>query len=997
MLDRKRMGRLEWTSAALRGRRQVSHLIVRERDAKSLTAQACDALVDSGSFDACCIVPFSDGKPAVVAHAGAVNALRLDEMLLDGVLSGCMMEALERGEMAFRTRPCNHCLACLSPNAVSERATVTVPLQIAGEVYGVMLAIVWQGVQLEDEDRFVIADVATDLAYALRNIDLERQSVVVEAARREEHEQLRATKDRLDALIHHAPSAILALDVDGNVTLWNPAGERMYGWSEAEALGRPLPFVPSDMRGETRALVARNLAGEVLSGVELAGVRRDGSAVEISLYAAPLRDASGSVIGCISVNVDVTARKRTQRAASESDRRLSTLIANLPGMAYRCRNDGRWIMEFVSEGCRDLTGYSSAELTGPEGVAYADLIHPDDRDIVWARVTLAIRDRQHFVFDYRIRDRQGVEKWVWEKGAPVFDDAGNLQAIEGFIADINEKKLAHDAAKLSEARLEALYTLGQATFDSEKELIDYALEELVRLTGSELGYFRMVREEPANPSSVRWSRWTFTCAESSGDHCLLNSESIWGLSARSMRPEVQNDFQHATDASCRVGHCEINRHLSVPIVTDGVVQAVCGVANKHAPYDDSDVRQLQLFLDGLWKLLQKKREQERRQVVEEQQRISQKMEAIGRLAGGIAHDFNNTLAAINGYADLLLQDAIQGDSMYDDLLEIRKAGSRAASLTRQLLAFGRKQVLAPEVLDLNHVVIDLKKMLHRLLGEAIELCAELEPSLHFVKVDRGQIEQVLVNLVVNARDALLPRGGTLVVQTANATIDDGFAAQYEALAPGDYVVLRVSDDGAGMDELTKSRLFEPFFTTKVVGRGTGLGLATVHGIVRQSGGGIIVDSTLGKGTTFHVYLPVVDAAAETSSPPKSIAPAARGVETVLVVEDEDAVRALACRLLAASGYHVVAAASGLDALDTCESLAGAIDLMLTDVMMPQMSGKELADRVARRWPAIKVVFMSAHPEETIAHHGVLDEGTVFIAKPFSASLLTRKVRQALDT
>jgi PAS domain S-box-containing protein len=375
---------------------------------------------------------------------------------------------------------------------------------------------------------------------------------------------------------------------------------------------------------------------------------------------------------------------------------------------------------------------------------------------------------------------------------------------------------------------------------------------------------------------------------------------------------------------------------------------------------------------------------------------AQKMDAVGRLAGGIAHDFNNILTTITGYSELVLNELSPKDPLHADLEEIARAAERAGMLTRQLLAFSRKQILQPRVLNLNSVVRNVERMLRRLIGEDIEVIEALDPELGRAVADPGQIEQVIVNLTVNARDAM-PHGGRLTLKTANVVLDEAYAQGHLEATPGRYVLLAVSDDGIGMTEEVKSHLFEPFFTTKGLGKGTGLGLATVHGIVKQSGGNIEVYSELGVGTTFKIYLPRVED--EPEGVERKVTPDAllRGTETVLLVEDEERVRELVRRALEQSGYTVLHAQQPDEALFLCERHTGLIDLLLTDVVMPGMSGRDLAERLTPMRTEMKVLYISGYTDNTIAHHGVLDEDVTFLHKPFTPAALARKVREVLDT
>ena len=376
--------------------------------------------------------------------------------------------------------------------------------------------------------------------------------------------------------------------------------------------------------------------------------------------------------------------------------------------------------------------------------------------------------------------------------------------------------------------------------------------------------------------------------------------------------------------------------------------------------------------------------------VEEQLRQSQKMEAIGSLAAGIAHDFNNLLLVIRGYSAILLKN-LDDEKLRGNVLQIDNAAQRAADFTRQLLAFSRQQVLHPELIDPNGVVQETIALVRRMLGEDIELECELEPQLDSILVDRSQLGQVILNLVVNARDAM-EDGGRLSVRTANVELDGAYASDHLGVVPGRYVLLQVTDSGPGMDEETRSRAFDPFFTTKEVG--TGLGLATVHGIVKQSGGHIWLYSEPGMGTTFKVYFPIAGKSAVPAAPPSEIG-SLHGTETILLVEDAELVRDLVAQALESFGYSVLVAAGGPEAIALAEQHQGTIDLLLTDVVMPQMNGRELSERLLAEYPGLKVLFTSGYPADTIIRHGIEEARAAFIEKPYVPDELARKIREVL--
>jgi len=493
----------------------------------------------------------------------------------------------------------------------------------------------------------------------------------------------------------------------------------------------------------------------------------------------------------------------------------------------------------------------------------------------------------------------------------------------------------------------------------------------------------------ANPSLIFVKDWD-------GRFVLVNQATaeIYGTTVESLIGKTDADFNPNADEVAHFLHDDRDvmssghpRFIGEERVTNPVTRETRWFQTIKVPLRMPDV-ETSTMLGVATEITERKR-------LEEQLMQSQKMEAVGQLAGGVAHDFNNILTAIVGYTDLLAAELHGHERQLEDLEEIRKAARRAAALTRQLLAFSRKQVLEPRIIDLNGVVMNLDKMLRSLISENIELKTDLAADLAAARADPNQIEQVVMNLAINARDAM-PDGGTVTIETRNATLDDAYAAQHVSVIPGDYIMLAVTDTGCGMDEPTKSRIFEPFFTTKPVGHGTGLGLSTVYGIVKQSGGNIWVYSEPGKGTTFKIYLPAVASRPEDIG---KVAPAEavrRGGGTVLVVEDDEQLRRLTHRALAGQGYTVLEADRGSTALDIARRHKGQIDLLLTDVIMPDTNGRKLAETIRAARPGLRVLYMSGYPDGAIASHGMLEPDVAYLAKPFTTEAITRKVREVLE-
>ena len=646
-----------------------------------------------------------------------------------------------------------------------------------------------------------------------------------------------------------------------------------------------------------------------------------------------------------ALNKMLDTLQHSQGRLQESQRQLFTLMANLPGMVYRRRNDENWTIEFASEGCVELTGYHPQDLVNNNSISYKGLIHPDDRERVYDEVRKAVEAGQPFQLQYRITPARGEIKRVWEQGRGIASGDGKVEILEGFISDVTQQKLAADRLRLQSLSLEsAANAIVVTDRDGVIEWINPAFTKLTGYTFAEAYGERL--------SMLRSDR-----------HDRAFYEELW-----------------RTILSGEVWHGElINRRKDGTLYTERMT--IAPVTNDHG--------EVAHFIAIKEDITEQK-------LLQEQFLQAQKVEAVGRLAGGVAHDFNNILTTISGYTELMLRKLAASDPLYRLADQVRKSAERAGGLTRQLLAFSRKQSLQPRVLDLSNVVTDIEKMLRRLIGEDIELHTIRGAAVGNVRADPAQVEQVIMNLAVNARDAM-PKGGKLTIEVTPTTLSEEYARLQGGVRPGEYVLLVVTDTGTGMTEDVKAHIFEPFFTTKPQGKGTGLGLATCYGIVKQSGGLIHVYSELGRGTTFKIYLPRVDAEVDHPVARPTLQKLPTGRETILVAEDELDVRNLTVDILRNLGYHVIEASNGEEGIRLAQENGNdKIDLLFTDIVMPQMDGKQLADWFGTVRPSTRVLFTSGYTADAIIHRGILEERIAFLEKPFSPAVLAQRVREVLD-
>jgi PAS domain S-box-containing protein len=669
----------------------------------------------------------------------------------------------------------------------------------------------------------------------------------------------------------------------------------------------------------------------------------DGTVGHISVRFFIVKDAHGRTVKTYGVNQDITERKRAEKELRDSEERYRLHFENVLDVIYTI--DLEFKMLDVSPSVEKLLGYKPKELIG-RPFQDLNLLAPEYLEQAFSDSIRILKGERIISTVYQFIARDGTKKWGEISGAPVIRD-NKVVAITSVARDITERKQAEEAVRESENKFRNIFDLssqaialtevetGKIVEVNKKfcELTQYSERELVGKTTTELGLYS---------------------------------------------DKDRTRFIDEVKASSRVHGLEMKFRAK-----DGSKLTALMFANL------IEISERHLILTMFYDITEQKK-------LENQLRQSQKMESIGTLAGGIAHDFNNLLTTIIGNADLGLMDLGKGHPLREGIEDIKKAANSAASLTRQLLAFSRKQVIKPEVLDLNEVITATEKMLKRLMGEDVELSTVLEPEPWKVHVDRGQIEQVIMNLTVNARDAM-PQGGQITIETANMDLDEDYFRKHGIEEqPDSYVMLSVSDTGIGMDKEIQSHIFEPFFTSKGLGKGTGLGLSTVYGIVKQNNGFIWVYSEPGQGSTFKIYLPRVKGDVKGEKKERTPVIKLAGFETVLIVEDDDSLRKLARTVLKQRGYKVLEAENGEDALRISKEHEGPIDLLITDVVMPRMGGKEVAERLQTLYPRMKVIYMSGYTDEAIVHHGVLVPGLNFLEKPFSPEGLARKVREVLD-
>ncbi len=861
--------------------------------------------------------------------------------------------------------------------------------------------------------------------------------------------QLQRLEERHRVMTESINDALYTVDVDGFVTFGNAALERLTGYRMEELLGQPVTLLYAS--GSDALVVERRkraIRGEsVRPQVEIELIRKDGRRVPAELSGTNLVQ-QGRIVGRIVVLRDIAERNRSAEEA-ERRRRESEVLAEL-ARTLNASLDLDTVLQRVVEGARELCHSDVAMIAiqdpTSESMIMRHMIGSTYQGLKGLRIEpgkgaggqVLLTGHPFRTDDYANDPRlsQGFVDLINEQGVislmavPIRIGA----RIEGLLyTDNHSPRLFtdHDEAILLQLAEHAAIAIHNARVYEESERRRRAAESLAdverllsqsldpeevgqRIVESVRGLFGTVSASLLRLEPVAEN---FTVLAESGElnsafgkpMRLAGKTGIISLAVRKRQPMASASFLVKARLARKVAGKALPEEtayrsvLAIPLIhQDRVIGALAIIDHPGRIFFQEEIRLAQAFADQAATALENahlyqelQRAYDKLSHTQDQLIQAQKMEAVGRLAGGIAHDFNNLLTVIMGRADLVLSRLRGRDRLRRNLDLILSAADTAASLTRQLLAFSRRQVLLPEVVDLNTVVVNVSTMWRWLIGEDIEVSISLTPGLGHIKADPGQLEQVLMNLAVNARDAM-PQGGQLTIETANVELDEAYARTHLGVRAGQHVRLTVQDTGCGMDAETQAHIFEPFFTTKEPGKGTGLGLSTVYGIVTQSGGHISVTSTLGQGTTLTIDLPRIDDPLTSLSPDLPQTSPPEGTETVLLVEDEGTVRSVAREVLQIVGYTVLEAASGEEALQRAAQHSGAIHLLLTDVVMPGMSGRELAERLIGDYPALEVLYLSGYTDEAIAHHGVLHAGIELLHKPFTPDALARRVREVLD-
>lgn len=770
-------------------------------------------------------------------------------------------------------------------------------------------------------------------------------------------ELLQKERETFFPILHKAPYGIAIIDSDGKFIYINPAFTNITGYTLEDIFAGREWFHTASPFPEYRQEIIGSLKKDFIQkGVEkiLSVVCKNGEMKEIEFKPTLLDD--GRIVVIFS---DITERKRAEDTLKESEEKYRTILENIEDGYFEVDIAGN--LTFFNDSLCRMLGYSKEEMIGMNNRKYTD---PENAKKLYEAFNKVYRTGEPIKgFGWEVIAKDGTKLFDEVSVSLMKDAKGKPIGFRGIARDITERKRMEQALRESEAKYRLLAenstdVIWTADMDLNVTYISPSVYRARGYTQEEIMAMRLA--DQMTPNSIALA-------------IRILSEEL-AVEAREDR-DLKRSRKLDLEFTCKDDSTywsEVN--LTFIRDSEGKAVGILGVSRD---------------------ITERKRAEEEKAILQEELRQSQKMEAVGGLAGGIAHDFNNLLTVISGNCQLSLLELKEGDSRRGNIEEIKVAADRATSLTRQLLAFSRRQVLDMKALNLNTVIKELEKMLRRMIGEDVELVTSLADDLGMVKTDPGWIEQVIMNLAVNARDAM-PSGGKLIIETNNAELDEPYARSHVALKPGLYVKLCVRDTGVGIAPEVRDHIFEPFFTTKKKGKGTGLGLSTVYGIVKQSGGSIRVYSEPGLGTTFHIYLPRVDESLEDMRKKVTREELPGGGETILVVEDEEDVRRLAVRILEREGYTVLEASCGNDALVLSKDHKEPIHMVLTDVVMPGMSGLQLADQLIHVHPKMKVLYMSGYTDNGVFHQGNLKEGVNYIQKPFTIDGLMKKMREVLN-
>jgi PAS domain S-box-containing protein len=807
-----------------------------------------------------------------------------------------------------------------------------------------------------------------------------------------ERKRVEEVQTLLASVVQSSDDAIISGSLDGNILTWNQGAERVYGYAASEVIGKSVAIlVPPDRLEEIRVILEKIHRGEHISHHETVRRTKDGRLIDVSLSVSPMRDASGILIGISTIARDITERKRAQETLRKSEERFQGLFESSrdaimtlepPSWRFTSGNPASLKMFRVKneEQCMSLGPGELSPDRQPDGRASAEKARE--------MMETALREGSHF-FEWTHRRLDG-EEFPAEVLMTRMEQGGRVM-LQGTVRDITERKKA-------ERQLSIEYAISRimAEFSTLEQTAPKVLQGFCETLGWDVGLlWRVDNREGLLRCSEIWSGPNLQADEfktRTREMTIARGAGLAGRVWANDRPAWIRDIVGDADFlnAPLAALIAVRSAFAFPIsIGSGVGAVIEFFSLAVREQDDALLRTCANIAVQLGQLFERKR-------AEDHLVQSQKMETVGKLAGGIAHEFNSIMTAIIGHSELLLIDLPPESPLCRNARQIRQAADRAAALTRQLLAYGRKQILQPAILDLNSILAGMENVLRHLAGNNGQVRITPGAGLKAVKADAGQIEQVIVNIAMNAAEAM-PNGGTLSLETANVTLDETYVSRFPELKAGEYVMLAITDTGVGMSETVRTRVFEPFFSTKPVGQGTGLGLATCYGIVKQSGGHISVYSEPARGTTFKIYLPQVEAPAEIPVKRIDTPDLPRGTETILLVEDDPALREMAATLLTRLGYTVLTAANGVEALSLKQQRgAGHVDLLFTDVVMPHMNGKELSDRVRVLYPHTRILFTSAYAENSIVHQGVLDPGVALLQKPFTPGALARKVREVLD-